>query len=178
MRHAIREEIPQPEDTSIRHIPLTRGQFAIVDADDYPELMKYKWNALWHPRAKSWVARTTPSGGSIPMHRLVLKAPKGVAVDHINHNCIDNRKSNLRLATAAQNMANRRRMSSNTSGYIGVTTIKYRAFIQGAGPDGKRRHTHLGYFDSAEEAARARDREVLRIYGDFAHLNFPRSDYI
>jgi hypothetical protein len=73
-------------------------------------------------------------------------------------------------------MANRRRMSHNTSGYIGVAKMTYRAYIN-VFRNGKTQRLWIGYFDTAEEAARARDREAIRLHGEFAHLNFPRSDY-
>lgn len=40
-----REDIPQPEDKSIRHIPIGHGRFAIVDAADFEWLSKMKWHA-------------------------------------------------------------------------------------------------------------------------------------
>jgi len=78
-------------------------------------------------------------------------------IDHINQDPIDNRIKNLRDVTNAENGKNQRLHSNNTSGYIGVSFYKhkrykkYRARI--------RINTilkHLGYYDTAEEAAAAR----------------------
>ena len=32
-----------PNDPNARYIPLTQGRFAVIDAEDYPEISKYKW---------------------------------------------------------------------------------------------------------------------------------------
>ena len=56
------------------------------------------------------------------LHRVLLDAPKGVQVDHINGDSLDNRKENLRLCTHNENQQNRVRPNrNNTSGYKGVT---------------------------------------------------------
>jgi len=94
----------------------------------------------------------------------------GFVIDHINHNGLDNRNANLRLATFAQNARNSRRRR-NRSGYKGVCFTKdkgkYRAVIW---HDNKR--IHLGYFDSSISAALEYDRAAKKYHGDFAVLNF------
>ena len=102
------------------------------------------------------------------MHRFLLDAPVGLVVDHINHDGLDNRRSNLRLATYAQNAANRRRGKTN-SGYKGVTWTGT-AWSAAAFVRGKRRH--LGTFGTPADAARAYDRAIQNEYGEFACTNF------
>ena len=114
----------------------------------------------------------------VPMHRAVMQAPDGTLVDHIAKNStLDNRKSNLRFATSAQNRANCKLRSDSKSGYIGVVKIynRYRAYI--SSPHKTQYRRNLGSFKSAEDAARARDRAAIEAFGEFAHLNFPLSDY-
>jgi hypothetical protein len=127
------------------------------------------------------------------IHRLVMDAPKGMDVDHINGNGLDNRKENLRICTRAQNMMNQKLKSHSASGYkgvqytptqrykytskkTGITTVKeykvknpYRAYVG----DGKGGHISCGRWATAEEAARARDKKALELHGEFALLNFP-----
>jgi hypothetical protein len=104
------------------------------------------------------------------MHRAILEgAPQ---VDHIDGDGLNNQRSNLRPATQAQNMANSRKYSTNTSGFKGVgwhkAAKKWRADITF---DYKTRY--LGLFPTAEDAARAYDSAAKSLFGVFACLNFP-----
>ena len=105
------------------------------------------------------------------MHRAVLKAANDMVVDHINHNGLDNRKANLRLATVAQNAWNAERPIGR-SGYRGVSFDKrvgrWRVAICCCG-----KRKQLGYFSDKHEAAKAYDRAAKKYYGEFASLNFP-----
>lgn len=110
-----------------RLIPLTQGQFAIVDAWRYEELSQYPWCSQWNPHTKSFYAiRQSPSVNgkqyTIRMHRKILGLKRGDSKygDHKNHNTLDNTEKNLRIATSSQNQCNGRRKSNNTSGYKGV----------------------------------------------------------
>ena len=101
------------------------------------------------------------------MHTLIagVKGP-----DHVNSNGLDNRRINLREASQAQNCANQRLHSNNTSGYKGVSREraerrwKARICVKG-------RHIFLGRFDDPVEAARAYNEAALEYFGEFAWLN-------
>lgn len=96
-------------------------------------------------------------------------------IDHKNGNGLDNRRSNLRFCTNAQNQHNQRKWGSRSgkplsSRYKGVSWHRrghWRAKIQA---QGKRRY--LGQFQSEEAAARAYDRAARELHGEFAVLNF------
>ena len=93
-------------------------------------------------------------------------------VDHINGNPLDNRKSNLRICTNAENQRNRGVNKNNTSGYKGVCWAKqnkkWKARIKHNG-----KLIHLGYYKDKEEAARAYDKKAKELHGEYAYLNFP-----
>ena len=151
----------------MKEIPLTQGKVAIVDDEDYSQLMKYKW--CLHGAG---YAHTSTGTAYVLMHRMVLSAAKNQRVDHINQNKLDNRKSNLRFCTHQNNIRNSKLNKHNTTGYRGVHFYKPRGnFVAGIGLDYKRKF--LGYFLTAEEAARAYDRAASQHFGEFAVLNFP-----
>lgn len=110
-----------------RLIPLTKGQFAIVDATDYKWLMQWKWHARWNVGMKSFYAsrkvRVKGKLSTIQMHReiLGLKAGDPRNGDHRKSGeTLLNARSNLRIATKAENSRNHRKRVDNTSGYIGA----------------------------------------------------------
>ncbi len=155
-----------------RTIPLTQGQVAMVDAEDYDRINQWKWSAHWDPKGGYYYAvRGYWLNGKIIrviMAREIMHCPKGMEVDHINHDTLDNRRStNLRIATHAENCRNRGLHGRNTSGYKGVHWNKeqrrWRARIMF---DGKRKL--LGDFKTLEEARAAYAAAAMQYHGKFA----------
>jgi hypothetical protein len=164
---------PTP-DGGVR-IPLTRGLSAVVDAADAALVGGVRWCVLGCAINQRYAARKERAGGpTILMHRVIVGAAKGQQVDHVNGDTLDNRRSNLRLATSAENGRNRARHRNNLSGYKGVSPPargkQWTAEIRGEG-----RRIHLGSFATAEEAARAYDAAARHYFGAFARLNFPEA---
>jgi hypothetical protein len=159
---------------SFRRIRVGQGQYAVVDADDYERLNKYSWicdkgGTTYYARRRIRIAKGKRR--SIMMHRDILPVPKGMHVDHINHNGLDNRKANLRPATRKQNMWNRRKLSRKySSKYVGVYK-RFDKWMAGLRVDGK--YVCVGRFDDEKEAARAYDRAAKKYHSEFAYLNFP-----
>lgn len=160
---------------TFRRIRLTQGKFAIVDSEDYARLIRYKWCAVkcyntFYAVRKN---RGKNARGNIRMHRVIIGVDKGYSVDHINHNGIDNRRSNLRAATHAENLRNTlRRCSNESSRYRGVcwnkTNKKWRSNITV-----NFEQKHLGYFSDEISAAKAYDAAAKKYHCEFAVLNFP-----
>jgi hypothetical protein len=115
-------------DGDVAYVPLTKGYVAVIDALDVHLVERWNWGAKQDARTV-YAKRGFKCGGrqhSLLIHRVILEAPAGVEVDHINGNGLDNRRSNLRLATKSQNMQNMRLSRINTSGFKGVCWDKDR----------------------------------------------------
>lgn len=102
------------------YIQLTKGEFAIVDYDDFQYLSEFNWcldNRGYAVRRRSRKLGACP----ILMHRAIMNPPNHRVVDHINGNKLDNRRSNLRICTSQVNAWNRHNLAkNNTSGHTGV----------------------------------------------------------
>jgi hypothetical protein len=122
-------------------IPVGRDRFAIVD-DDRSDLKEIRWYPLVVGRspgnrkvyAQGCVQSFDgPSKRNILMHRHILNVQRGVKVDHINGDTLDNRQANLRKATTSQNGQNRKGAASHSkTGVRGVFLLKeggYRAEV-------------------------------------------------
>lgn len=155
-------------------IPLTQNQIALIDDEDYDRVAQFRWRAT-RVEKRFYAARyIKPAKGIYRielLHRFIMGARPGQQIDHINGDCLDCRRSNLRFATDAQNQHNRGKHCDNTSGYKGVDWMKskqrWRARITA-----HKQNIHLGLFDTPEDAARAYDAAALIYHRDFAHLNF------
>ncbi len=166
-------EMPANEYRSIRVGP---SHTATVDAADYARTACYNWRLLTGHNGKLY-AFASFGGGTIYMHRLVTDTQPGYETDHINGNGLDNRRANLRQASASQNRANMGKPKRGdgrpqTSIYKGVSwnadRSAWRACIQHSG-----RSIHLGRYTSETDAARAYDRAAVAQWGEFAKVNFP-----
>jgi hypothetical protein len=106
-----------------------------------------------------------------PTLALLMLAPDGMDVDHINGDGLCNLRENLRLCTHSENLHNRGKQINNTSGYKGVYFHKQsKKFTAKIRLEGKT--TSLGYYDSPIEAAQAYDAKAREIFGEFARTNF------
>ena len=142
-------------------------KYVLIDTKDL-ELID---QCTWYGKTGKWdqYARGTIQGKEYKMHRIILNVtdPK-IHVDHINGNTYDNRRSNLRLSNNMMNHANQKIRSDNKTGFKGVTKrgTKYIARI------GKAGKIVLGYYTTPEEAAHAYDIAAIKLYGEYAKLNF------
>ena len=158
----------------MKEIPLTQGKVAVVDDADYDMLSRWKWAAAYDPTAHTFYAVRTVHCGkqstTVRMHRIIAGATDNELVDHINHDTLDNRRTNLRRCDSVRSAQNRRRHTDSRGKYKGVhmEAGRYRARICVRG-----KYVHLGNYLSEEEAARAFDVAARVTHGEFAYLNFP-----
>lgn len=153
----------------MKKIPLTQNQFAIVDNEDFEWLSRWKWIAAKnHYGGFAAIRKESITDKTIFMHRVIMNTPKGMDTDHKNHNTLDNKRENLRIATRAQSNQNTRKQKGCSSRYKGVYWYKdrkkWRALIR---LDGKIHH--LGYFISEKEAALVFQEAANKYHGEFAY---------
>ena len=155
-------------------IQLTKGQTTIIDVVD-ADLADLKWYT--HKAKDRYYAmrtkRTKLDKHNIMLHKVILERmldrplEKDEMPDHVNtNNPLDNRRSNLRVANCSQNNMNKKKPSSNTSGYKGVAwdrcVGKWKVMIQY-----NYKKKHIGYFDNIEDAAQAYADASAKYHGEF-----------
>jgi hypothetical protein len=160
---------------NIAYVPLTKGYEAVIDAADVALVEAHNWcasvdaNTVYAQRKDC----SGPKKRTVWLHRAIMGEPSGLKVDHKDGNGLNNRRYNLREATHAENMRNRRTNENNTSGFKGVylnkQSEKWCAQIK---LNGKNRQ--LGRFDTPEEAHAAYATASAKLHGEFAKLTFTK----
>jgi hypothetical protein len=151
-----------------RHIPLTKGQFALVDDADFTWLIQYRW--LFS--ANGYAQRTYTQHDRRyfeQMHRLIMGAVPGELVDHIDGDRLNNTRANLRIVNRSQNNWNRARNLRSSSDYKGVI-LHARGWQARIRVYGQR--LHLGYFSDPAFAAQVYDAAAMHFFGEYARTNF------
>jgi len=140
----------------------------LVDEQDLERVAMHKWFAL----SKRGRAFSIQANGEkhLILSRLILDAPKGLQVDHINGNIFDNRRSNLRIVSNQQNQWNSRKRKRTSSKYKGVCLNKAAGkWVSAIYKD--RKYFYLGFFVSEDEAALAYNKAAKEMFGEYASLN-------
>lgn len=138
--------------------------------------MRYKWRYLKGDRRGYAVTGTTSKYNMniIQMHSHIMNCPKGLVVDHIDGNGLNNTKENLRICTREQNAINRHKNTVTAHKYKGIFKKRGRFAAQIFFNNEK---IYLGEHDTQEQAAMAYDRAAIRIHKEFANLNFKDYNY-
>lgn len=156
-------------------IVTAQGKIVLIDDDDLPIVESKRWQAYGGPECYYAVNISRINGKLVStyMHRLIIAPPSGMVIDHMNGNGLDNRRSNLRIATHAQNNQNRKMRAGSEVPFKGVcrTGSKKNPYCVRMRIDGK--SAYIGSYPTAEEAALTYDRMAIKLHGEFALLNFP-----
>jgi len=166
-------------------LKISRGLETKIDDEDYRRIKSVPLN--YRSKALRWQATYTPSDKKHnyyvsktinykkwKLHRYIFYLRgidiEGKEIDHINGDTLDNRFSNLRIATSSQNKVNRMVRSDSKSGYKGVEYHNMnKNWIAYIVKNGKK--THLGVFDTKHKAALAYNRAAIELWGEYAWTN-------
>lgn len=168
-------ETPTSEEIDHIHIPLTQGLFAKVSPCDFDRVNQFKWAATVR-KTVCYGTRRSSDGKNHSLHRFIVDARVGDVVDHKNRDGVDNRRENLRIVSHRQNQQNKTAKSTSKSMLKGVNWIvrdkkwSARIFLDN-------KSVLLGTFANELDAARAYDVAAMESFGDFACINFDRSEY-
>ncbi len=148
----------------------TYGDYiATVDDEDFVRVKQHTWGL----GIKGRYVGSHINGKYVLLHTFIVGCK---FVDHTNHDSLDNRKVNLRVCTQAQNLANSRMQSSNSSGFKGVSWDKSRNKYS-AKISVFNKTVNLGRFKEAVDAARAYDTAARKYFGEFAYTNIELASY-
>lgn len=152
----------QPEDYKL--IELYNGLFSKVDNEDYIKFKDINWSIDTNGYAMNRIKGL--------LHRLIMRTPENMQTDHINHDKLDNRKSNLRIVTISENQWNCLKTIKKTSSiYKGVSWDKRKnKWYSRIKKNNKA--ISIGNFTSEIEAAKAYDKKAKELFGEFALTNF------
>lgn len=176
------QEEAQPTGEMVKIALRNSPHSAVVDACD-----EGASRDSWRLNRGGYVVRSARLGDARKtqlLHRVIMRAPGGRIVDHVNGDRLDCRRSNLRFATQRENSRNAHSTRNQKRGqfkgiYWDKSCQKWRAEIAGGQvrDDGTSKHVFLGHFSEASHAARAYDDAARRYFGEFAATNFPKAEY-
>ncbi len=160
-------------------IPLTRGKIAIVNNSDFKWLSKRKWHAVRPTPTgiERWYAVRVvgPKGRKLYMHKAIVARmglPPQRLCDHKDGDGLNNRRTNLRPCSAAQNVQNKRKQRGASSQFKGVNwDRKNKKWLVRLNHN--RKCCFSGRFRNEKSAAKAYDAAAKKFFGQFAKLNFP-----
>ena len=153
----------------------TSGHQIEIDDDDFDLVKGFTWSVIKSPCTNYAISRDK-GGRKVKkthyyMHRVIMNAPKGTEVDHVDGNGLNNHRNNLRICSRAQNQHNRQKTRRQTSSeYKGVSWNKKDARWRAAIVLNSKQ-IHIGSFSTEHDAAIAYNNTAIRLFGGFAKIN-------
>jgi hypothetical protein len=151
----------------------------LIDLDDFDKVdeLNLSWHLKWDKGMETYYCKATkylgyvdgkPKYQTVHLHAVIINNQKE-DVDHINHNTLDNRKSNLRIKNRQDNSLHR--LGSNKNSTTGVRNVSYskvtNKYIVQLQINGK--NVVFGKFDKLEDAAKCAEENRKKYYS--AHIS-------
>lgn len=165
----------------MKQIPLTHGEFAIVDDEDFPYLNRFSWHLSEYKgikRAQMRIRGNHEDGSArnkattIYIEQFLLTAKNNFVYAHINKNSLDCRKENLVLTSKQHTLQRGKKRKNTFSKYKGVAYHKNKKNRPWSAQVSKDCiHYGLGYFETEKEAGLAYNKKALELYGELAYQN-------
>ena len=155
------------EDGLVAYGELASGQIFVIDADMVEKIRTVKFYLGSKGNGSQYYVIDCKGR---TLHDYLFEHRPGYEIDHINLDTFDNRRCNIRYCTHQQNQMNQPLQKNNTSGVSGVSYYpprrKFRARIKIC-----QQEIHLGYFDTFEDAVKARNIGMLCMFGQYGRYN-------
>lgn len=148
-----------------------KTSIVLVDDNDYDIISKYSWYLSGDYAITNMKFNNKKI--KVGMHRFIMNCTNNMEVDHIDHNSLNNQKSNLRIVTKSQNAMNKKpykKQRGCSSKFKGVSWTKAnKKWLSHIGLNNKQ--IHLGYFKNEIDAAKAYNKRAIELHGEYAYLN-------
>ena len=156
----------------MKKIPLSQGEYAFVDDEDFDIVKDIKWHLFNHPSGNKYARGHIKIEGkyhNVYMHRFIMKPEAKILIDHKDGNGLNNCRSNLRYCTRSQNNSNSLYVQAKCGlrgAWFNKVVKKWESHVT---KDGKK--YRLGYFNTKEEAHEAFVKASLKYHGEFSPYN-------
>ena len=101
---------------------VVNGKSVYVDEDDIPRIKNLNLQLMYGSEMYQYVGIRINKNKAIPLHRFLMGVTdKNKVVDHINHNTLDDRKFNLRVALIRENAINSKISTNNNIGFKNIS---------------------------------------------------------
>ena len=159
-------------------IPLDK-HIVQIDDEDMDRVLQKKWYVRSPKRGTKYCYTWVYADGKVTatsLHRFIMNrvGDNSVVIDHIDHDGLNNQKSNLRVCSSIENGWNKQKGKNNTSGYKGVSWKSGRWYARIMKNN---LMYELGAYNNTEDAAFAYDIAAIYLFGEFSCTNFDKDMY-
>jgi hypothetical protein len=156
---------------------LNHGQETKISNEDVNWISQSNWCARFQSKDNLYYVsgRNVFNNKTEPLARAIMNCPEDKVVDHINRDSLDNRRSNLKIRTQAENLRNRKRQKHATNKYLGVYPTKNGQHMVTRNFNNE--YHYVGCFNNEKQAAWASDFDMMLLDYPEINLNLKHSEF-